>query len=81
MSKPVQIPPPGFDDLTLDEQIDYVQALWDRIAARPDAVPVPESHKRVIEERLKEHRENPSDVRPWGEVRERIEKELRDKSE
>ncbi len=81
MSKPVQIPPPGFDDLTVDDQIDYVQALWDRIAARPEAVPVPEWHKEVIEERLKEHRANPADVRPWSEIRERIEKDLRDKSE
>ena len=33
MSKIVPIPPPGFDDLSVDEQIDFVQSLWDRIAA------------------------------------------------
>jgi hypothetical protein len=26
-------PPQGFDDLSVDEQIDFVQSLWDRIAA------------------------------------------------
>ena len=81
MSEPVQVPPPGFDDLSVDEQIDYVQELWDRIAARPEVVPVPEWHKKLIDERLKGHREDPSDVRSWSEVRESMEKELRSKSE
>ena len=81
MSKSVQVPPPGFDDLTVDEQIDYVQELWNRIAARPEDVPVPDWHKKVIDERLREHRDDPSDVRSWSEVRERIKKELRAKAE
>ena len=81
MSKSVQVPPPGFDELTVDEQIDYVQELWERIAARPEDVPVPEWHKKLIDERLREHRDNPSDVRSWSEVRERLEKKLRTKSE
>ena len=33
MPKPVPLPPPGFDDLSVDEKIDYLQSLWDRIAA------------------------------------------------
>ena len=37
---PAAIPPPGFDELTIEEQIDYVQSLWERIAATPDQVPV-----------------------------------------
>ena len=76
MSKSVKVPPPGFDDLTVDEQIDYVQELWDRIAAHPEDVPVPDWHKKLIDERLREHRDDPSDVRSWSEVRERIEKKL-----
>jgi hypothetical protein len=31
MANPVPLPPPGFDDLTVDEQISHVQSLWDRI--------------------------------------------------
>ncbi len=52
MPKTVPDPPPGFDDLPVDEQIDYVQALWDRIAATPEQVPVPEWHLGIIRERL-----------------------------
>jgi hypothetical protein len=48
----VPSPPPGFDDLSIDEQIDYIQSLWDRIAASPAQVPVPEWHERIIRERL-----------------------------
>ena len=50
MPKPVAIPPPGFDQLTVEEQIDYVQLLWERIAATPDQVPVPDWHRERARE-------------------------------
>ena len=40
MTNPVPLPPPGFDDLSIDEQIEYVQSFWDLIAATPKQVPV-----------------------------------------
>ena len=52
-------PPPGFDDLSTDEKVDYVQALWDRIADRPEAVPVPSWHHDVLAERLASYRQDP----------------------
>jgi hypothetical protein len=36
------MPPPGFDDLPVEEQIHYVQVLWDRIAAAADQIPMQE---------------------------------------
>jgi hypothetical protein len=33
MSRALEVPPLGFTDLPVEEQIDYVQALWDVIAA------------------------------------------------
>ena len=33
MPKPVPLPPPGFDELSVEEKIDYLQSLWDRIAS------------------------------------------------
>jgi Putative addiction module component len=54
MTKLVTVPPPGFDELTVDEQIDYVQSLWERIAATTDEVPVPDWHREVLDERLKD---------------------------
>lgn len=76
MATNLTIPPPGFDDLSLDDQIDYVQSLWDRIAARPDQVPIPEWHRQVIHQRIAEHDANPSEGRRWEEVRSEIRNRL-----
>jgi putative addiction module component (TIGR02574 family) len=72
MTSALPIPPPGFDDLSVEEKLDYVQSLWDRIAAHPDDVAVPEWHEHVIEERLEAHRANPERARPKDEVRTEI---------
>ncbi|MDN5942113.1 MAG: addiction module protein [Nitrospira sp.] len=79
MSKIVPIPPPGFDDLSVDEQIDFVQSLWDRIAATAEQVPVPEWHRQIICERLAAYNANPSAGRLWADVRTGIERKLRDR--
>ena len=50
MPKPVPLPPLGFDELSVDEKIDYLQSLWDRIAASPDTIPVPDWHREILEE-------------------------------
>lgn len=77
MSKPVPIPPPGFDELSVDDQIDYLQSLWDRIAATPEQVPVPDRHREVIEERVKDYEANPEAGESWDVVRERLRDRLR----
>jgi putative addiction module component (TIGR02574 family) len=76
MATNLPIPPPGFDDLSLDDQIGYVQSLWDRIATRPDQVPIPEWHRQVIRQRIAEHDANPSEGRPWEEVGGELRKRL-----
>ena len=72
MSKPVPLPSPGFDDLSVDDQIAYVQSLWDRIAARPDQVAVPEWHREVLDERLKDYKAHPDAGESWEVVRDRL---------
>jgi hypothetical protein len=52
--------PPGFDALSKAEKVLYLQALWDQISEDPGTLPVPESHLRLAEERLKRYREDPS---------------------
>ena len=70
------LPPPGFDDMPVEQQIDYVQLLWDRITAQLDRVPVPEWHRQVLDERLAAHETNPEPTRPWEEVRDEIRSKL-----
>jgi putative addiction module component (TIGR02574 family) len=71
------VPPPGFDDLEIGEQIDYVQALWDRIAAKDDRVPVPDWHREVLDERLADLEANPEASRPWEDVKADLLKRIR----
>ncbi|HZM99036.1 MAG TPA: addiction module protein [Pyrinomonadaceae bacterium] len=71
MSSKIPFPPPGFDELTADEQVEYVQELWDYIVdSRSDEISIPDWHREIIKERL--DRENPEDGTPWEE----FEKEL-----
>lgn len=78
MARPLPIPP-GFDDLSVDEQLDYVQSLWDRITAQPEAIPVPDWHRRVLEDRLAAHQADPGNVIPWEDVREDLLRKLQDR--
>jgi putative addiction module component (TIGR02574 family) len=66
--KPQLQPPPGFDELSADEQVEYVQSLWDRIAARESEISVPDWHREEIERRLRDFEANPTAGRPWPEV-------------
>ena len=69
MGNALPLPPPGFDELNIDEQIEYVQALWDRIAAKEDRVPIPDWHREILDDRLADLQANPNASRPWEEVR------------
>jgi len=75
MGEPLEEPPPGFDDMSVEEQIDFVQMLWTRIARKSDEVPIPDWHIRGLEERLAAMAKDGGRGRPWEEVRQ----ELRDR--
>lgn len=64
--------PPGFDALSKTEQVRYLQALWDQISGGQRALPVPESHLRLAEERLKRYREDTSRSHSALEVLDRL---------
>lgn len=77
MAKVVPNPPPGFDDLSMEEKIEYVQSLWDRVAASPEEVPVPDWHLRVLDERLESYRSKPDAGKTWEQVQEEIRRKVR----
>lgn len=79
MYKILPTPPQGCDDLSVEEQIDFVQFLWDRIASTPEQVPVPEWHKSILRERWEAYRANPTAGRPWEDVRTDIDRKLRNR--
>jgi putative addiction module component (TIGR02574 family) len=81
MSRALPIPPPGFDALSIDDKIDYVQSLWDCIAARPEDVPVPHWHREIIKERLAATRAGQDQSKDWEEVEREIATELSSRNE
>jgi len=64
--------PPGFDDLSVEQKLDYLEALWSRIASKPDQVPVPDWHRQVLADRLAKYRAGQSGGRPWSEFRDEL---------
>lgn len=76
MAETLPIPPPGFDELPVEEKVLYVEALWDRIAATPEEVGVPDWHRQLLSERLAEYRSDSKAGRPWREVRDELLSEL-----
>jgi putative addiction module component (TIGR02574 family) len=79
MANAVPIPPPGFDDLTPEEKVRYVAALWERIVADQDRLPISEAQRALIRQRLAAHEADPSAARPWSEVRREIERAILDR--
>ena len=80
MSQALPLPPPGFDALSVDEQIDYVQSLWDHIAARPEDVPVPNWHREILAERLAAHRADKNQGKNWEEFEKDLTTELNERT-
>ena len=76
MAQPA-LPPPGFDQLSPDEKLEYIQALWDHFAKHPEEVPIPDWHRLVIAERLAAYRRGGMTSRSWSEVREELLAHLR----
>jgi putative addiction module component (TIGR02574 family) len=66
----------SFRKLSSSEKIRLLQELWDEMAEEATRTPLSESHRRLLDERLQQHKENPDDVEPWDKVRDDILSEL-----
>ena len=77
MAQSVPLPPPGFDDLPIEEKLDYVEALWDRILGMND-VPTPQWHLEIVEERLANPQEQ-AKTGSWEDLRDNILAKLRER--
>jgi len=72
-----KLPPPGFDEMSGEDKVEYINALWGRVLEHPESVPIPEWHRRVLAERLAEYRAGKAgEARPWDEVRRDLQAEL-----
>jgi putative addiction module component (TIGR02574 family) len=53
-------------------QVRLLQDLWGEIAEEYAASPLRESHRRLLDERLRQHQEHPDDVEPWENARDDV---------
>jgi putative addiction module component (TIGR02574 family) len=60
-----------FRKLSADEKLRLLQDLWDQIAEEY-ARPVGEPHRRLLDERLRQHEEDPSGVETWQKARDDV---------
>jgi len=65
-----------FRELSPDEKLRLVQELWDEIAEEVSRMPLSESQRRLLDERLADEEQNPDDVEPWAKAKEDILRDL-----
>jgi putative addiction module component (TIGR02574 family) len=59
-------------EMPIQQRIQLVEDIWDSIAEMPEAVQIPEWHKKELEKRLEAYHANPDKCSPWQEVKKRI---------
>jgi hypothetical protein len=64
-------PPPGFDELSTDAKVDYVNDLWERVFTK-DAPQSPEWHRDLVRAELDAQRDDPSATEDWSTARQEI---------
>lgn len=57
----------GIDQLSVDERIELVQAIWDSITPEPHPPLINEAQRRELDARLAAHAADPTDVVPLDE--------------
>ena len=65
---------PEIIKLSTPEKILFVEDLWDSIASDESAVPVPKSHMKELDRRLKRYGSSPGNLLSLDELHARIEK-------
>jgi putative addiction module component (TIGR02574 family) len=58
--------------LTPEERIDLAEALWDSLAATPEAVPLTEAQAQELDRRLEAYRSDRNPGTPWRDALRRI---------
>lgn len=56
--------------LPIEERLELIATLWDSIP--PDQLPLPEAHRRALDEALQEYERDPDAGQSWHEVRDEL---------
>jgi putative addiction module component (TIGR02574 family) len=66
----------AFRRLPVDERVRLVEELWDEVAKELEQQPLSEAQRRLLDERIRQHEENPADVEKWETVRDDLLRDL-----
>ena len=66
----------SFRELSSEDKIRLVQNLWDQVAQEIARMPLTESQRRLLDERLADEENNPDDVEPWTKAKDYILRDL-----
>ena len=66
----------AFRMLPADERVRLVEELWDEVAREIEQRPLSEAQRRLLDERIRQHEEMPTDVEPWETARDDLLRDL-----
>ena len=76
MSSPLPFPPPGFDELSREDQLDYIEGLLNYVRTGTRYAEIPDDHREALEKQLAYYRENGFEGTPWEEFEQELEEEF-----
>jgi putative addiction module component (TIGR02574 family) len=66
----------AFRRLPVDERVRLVEELWDEVARELEQRPLSEAERHLLDERIRQHNETPTDVDAWETARDDILRDL-----
>lgn len=66
----------AFRQLPVDERARLVEELWDEVARELEQRPVSAAERHLLDERIRQHQERPTDVEAWETARDDILRDL-----
>jgi putative addiction module component (TIGR02574 family) len=60
--------------LTIAERIQLAEDIWDSVAAFPEAIPLTDAQKEVLDRRLQAYAKNPNEGISWDELKDKLRK-------
>ncbi len=66
----------AFRRLPADERVRLVEELWKEVARELEQRPLSEAQRRLLDERIRQHEETPTDVEDWEAARDDLLRDL-----
>ncbi|MBI2371808.1 MAG: addiction module protein [Deltaproteobacteria bacterium] len=66
----------AFRRLPANERVRLVEKLWDEVSKELEQEGLSEEHQRLLDERIRQHEEDPADVEAWETARDDLLRDL-----